>query len=227
MKRRGESSQIDFGFRTPRRARKARRGRPRKVDGGISHRLRVVNSRHPLHVTMRMKAHVWQLRSRRCFQILERAFYRGCGQFGSRVCQFSVQHNHVHMVVEARDPVALARALQGIAIRMAKGLNLLMGRTGAVFADRYHARSLGTPTEVRRALVYVLGNARKHLLAVGGRPSGDWIDPYSSSAWFTGWTSSGPPLYGPAPVVLPGTWLLGEGYLRAGGRLRVEEAPAG
>jgi putative transposase len=174
MKRRGGGSQVDFGFRTPRRARKVRRGRPRKVDGGVSHRRRVVNPRHPLHVTMRMKAHVWQLRSRRCFQILERAFYRGCGQFGSRVCQFSVQHNHVHMVVEAKDPGALARALQGMAIRMARGLNKLMGRKGAVFADRYHARSLGTPTEVRRALVYVLGNARKHLLSVGGRPSADW-----------------------------------------------------
>ena len=190
------------------------------------HAERLPNPRHPLHVTMRMKAHVWQLRSRRCFQILERAFYRGCGQFGSRVCQFSVQHNHVHLVVEARDPVALARALQGMAIRMAKGLNRLMGRKGAVFADRYHARSLRTPTEVRRALVYVLGNARKHLLSVGGRPSGDWMDPYSSAAWFTGWAGSGSPLYGPAPVAPAATWLLGEGYLRAGGRLRVEEAPA-
>jgi hypothetical protein len=101
-----------------------------------------------------------------------------------------------------------------------------MGRTGAVFADRFHARSLATPTEVRRALVYVLGNARKHLRSVGGRPSGDWMDPYSSAAWFNGWAASGPPLYGPAPVAPPATWLLGEGYLRAGGRLRVEEAPA-
>jgi putative transposase len=179
-----------------------------------------------LHVTLRMKDHVWQLRSQRCFRILELAFYRGCGKFGSRICQFSVQHNHVHLVVEARDPVALARALQGMAIRMAKGLNKLMGKKGAVFADRYHARSLRTPTEVRRALVYVLGNARKHLAAVGGRPSGDWLDPYSSAAWFPGWAKAGPPPFGPAPVVLPATWLLSEGYLRVGGKLRLDEAPS-
>jgi putative transposase len=113
MSRRSNETQTDFGFRTPRRKRAPRRGRPRKRDGGVSHARRVVNPRQPLHVTLKMKDHVWQLRSRRCFRILERAFYRGCGLFGSRVCQFSVQHNYVHMVVEATDPVALARALQG------------------------------------------------------------------------------------------------------------------
>jgi hypothetical protein len=160
------------------------------------------------------------------FRFSNGLFIGAADSLAAGFCQFSVQHNHVHLVVEAKDPVALARALQGMAIRMAKGLNGLMGRKGAVFADRYHARSLATPTEVRRALVYVLGNARKHLLSVGGRPSGNWMDPYSSATWFTGWAASGSPQYGPAPVAPPATWLLVEGYLRAGGRLRVEEAPA-
>jgi REP element-mobilizing transposase RayT len=226
MMKRQVGKQTDFGFRTPRRKRKAKRGRPIKAGAGVSHRRREVNPRLPLHVTLKMKAHVWQLRSRRCFRVLELAFYRGCGRFGSRVCEFSVQHNHIHLVVESSDAVALARALQGLAIRMAKGLNGVMGRKGAVFADRYHARALRTPTEVRRALVYVLGNARKHLAAVGQRPRADWLDPYSSAAWFNGWTSCGPPLFGPAPVALPATWLLSEGYVRAGGRLRPEETPA-
>ena len=173
-----------------------------------------------------MKRHVWQLRSRRCFRILERAFYLGCDRFGSRVCQFSVQHNHIHLIVESGDAVALARALQGMAISMAKGLNKLMARKGAVFADRYHARSLRTPTEVRRAIVYVLGNARKHLPAVGGRPGGDWLDPYSSAAWFGGWARAASPPPGPAPVVPPATWLLTTGYLRAGGPVGVAETPS-
>src|SRR3982750_876144 len=207
MARRGGGTQTDFGFCTPRRKRAVKRGRPRKRDAGVSHARRQVDSRLPLHVTLRMKRHVWQLRSRRCFRLLERAFYLACGREGSRLCAFSVQHNHVHLPVEATDRVALARALQGMTIRMAKGLNRLMDRKGAVFADRYHARSLRTPTEVRNALVYVLNNARKHVLAIGQRPGPDWIDPYSSSAWFTGWSTAGPPLFGPAPVVPPATWL--------------------
>ena len=192
----------------------------------MPHVRRKVEARCPMHVTLRMRPHVWQLRSRRCFQILERAFYQGCERFGGRVCHFSVQHNHVHLVVEAADPVALARAIQGLCIRMAKGLNGLMERNGPVFADRYHARVLRTPTETRRVLVYVLANGRKHLPKVGHRLPSGWSDPYSSAAWFDGWSVPTPLPYGPGPVAAPGTWLLGTGYRRAGGLLRPDETPA-
>jgi REP element-mobilizing transposase RayT len=172
-----------------------------------------------------MKPHVWQLRSRRCFGIIERAFYRALGRDGIRLCQFSVQHNHLHLVVEAEDAVALGCAVQALAIRVAKGLNKLMGRKGAVFSDRYHARTLRTPTEVRNVLVYVLNNARKHVVAMGIRLGPTWHDPYSSAEWFMGWTSAGPPRYGPAPVAAPATWFLQAGYLRAGGPIRPDETP--
>jgi hypothetical protein len=38
----------------------------------------------------------------------------------------------------------------------------VLGRGGAVWGDRFHARDLKTPREVRHALVYVLNNHRKH-----------------------------------------------------------------
>jgi hypothetical protein len=38
----------------------------------------------------------------------------------------------------------------------------VLGRTGKVFADRYHMRILKTPTEVKNALRYVLDNRWKH-----------------------------------------------------------------
>ena len=176
-----------------------------------------------------MRRHVFQLRSRRCYGILYKAF-RGCTtRADARVVQFSIQHDHVHMMVEAADARALARAVQGMAIRMAKGLNKLMGRTGqgAVFADRYHARSLRTPTEVRHVLVYVLCNGRKHDRFGKGFTAG-WIDPYSSGPWFTGWTVRVPPP-NRAPPVSPATvWLLTKGWReRAGGPLRPDEMPPG
>jgi REP-associated tyrosine transposase len=158
--------------------------------------------------------------------LLERAFYRGCDRFGGRVCHFSVQHNHIHLLVEAADATALARALQGLCIRMAKGLNRLMGRKGGVFADHYHARTLRTPTEVQRVLVYVLGNGRKHLPKVGRRLQTGWLDPYSSAAWFDGWSIPLPRLHGPGPVAPAVTWLLKTGYFRAGGPLRPDETPS-
>ena len=218
--------QTDFGFRTPPKRRLPRRGRPRKPDRLVPHARRLVERRYPQHVTLRMQPHVWQLRSRRCFGILERAFLLAAARLGTRICHFSVQHNHIHMVLEADDAHRLARAIQGLAIRMAKGLNRLMERKGAVFADRYHARELRTPTEVRRAIVYVLRNGQKHLPRVGHRMPSGWQDPYSSAAWFDGWSVATAPMHGPAPVAAPSSWLLSVGYRRVGGPLRPDELPA-
>src|SRR5262245_40545227 len=208
MLQRASAPQLDFGFRRPRRPRPKKRGRPVKPGSGVRHASRAVSAKQPLHVTLRMHRHVWNLRSRRSFQILERAFYQGCDRFGGRVCHFSVQHNHVHLVVEAGDRIALARAIQGLSIRMAKGLNRMMSRRGAVFADRYHARTLRTPTEVRRVLVYVYANGRKHLPRVGHRLPAAWLDPFSSAAWFDGWSHSPPVMFGPGPTARPQGWLL-------------------
>jgi REP element-mobilizing transposase RayT len=222
-------SQIDFGFRTPRRPRPKKRGRRKKPGAGVPHLPRAFGPRFPLHVTLRVRPHVWQLRSRRCFTIIERAFYKAAARVDGRIAQFSVQHNHIHMVVEADDARALARAMQAFCIRTAKRLNRLMdGRHGAVFADRYHSRPLRTPTEVRQALVYVLCNGRKHLPEVGHRLPSGWIDlEYSSGAWFRGWSRPPSAPHGPAPIAAPTTWLLSTGWKdRGGGPIGPDEMPS-
>ena len=92
-----------------------------------------------------------------------------------RICHFSVQGNHIHLLVEATDRQALSRGVQGLAIRMARAVNRTLRRRGRVWADRYHRRDLATPREVRHALTYVLENARKH------RPDFRGMDPCSSA----------------------------------------------
>jgi REP element-mobilizing transposase RayT len=225
-------SQLDFGFRTPPRKRKRKRGRPRKAGAGVPHLKREVSPRHPLHVTLRVRRHVWNLRARRCFRIIEAAFFAAAQRVDARIAQFSVQHDHVHMLVEAGDARGLGSAMQSMCIRVAKGLNVVMDRKGAVFADRYHSRSLRTPTEVRRALIYVLCNGRKHLPAVGHRLGARWIDPCSSGAWFDGWSVSPrsatdpPRATDPPPVRPAATWLLSTGWReRGGGPIRPDEGP--
>jgi hypothetical protein len=59
---------------------------------------------------------------------------------------------HIHLIVEAKDRELLSRGMQGLVIRMARQLNKALGRTGRVSADRYFARALKTPREVRRAV---------------------------------------------------------------------------
>jgi REP element-mobilizing transposase RayT len=170
-----------------------RPGAGRKPNGeraGVTHRRRAeLARRFPVHVTMRMRREVYGLRSRRCFRVIRAAFAAQNGRFGFRLNQYSVQGNHLHLIVEAAGKQSLTRGMQGLSIRIAKALNRLMQRRGRVLGDRYHAHILRTPSEVRRALAYVLANARKHY---GARAA---IDRYSSAA-------------PDAPVAAARTWLL-------------------
>jgi hypothetical protein len=109
----------------------------------------------------------------------------------------------MHLLVEADDNRALSRGMQGLAIRMARGLNQLMQRRGRVFADRYHAHVLRTPSEVRRALHYILHNYRHHAAERGQSLSPTYCDPYSSAIQITSnLDQTGPPTHPPQ------TWLL-------------------
>jgi REP element-mobilizing transposase RayT len=131
-------------------------------------------ARFPVHVTVRMAKGVWGLRSRRSFRVLDRVFWAGGDRFGLRLVQYSVQGNHMHMLVEARGKRALSRGMQGLGVRVARGLNRMSGRRGRVLADHYHARVLRSPSEVRRVRAYLASNARRHFGLVG-------VDPFSGS----------------------------------------------
>jgi REP element-mobilizing transposase RayT len=151
-------------------------------------------------------------------RVLERAFARGREGFGFRLVHHSIQTNHLHLIVEADDRRALSRGMQGLLVRISRALNRLLRRSGGVFADRYHARALRTPREVRSALVYLLQNARHHGIHLRA------VDPCSSAAWFDGWTSPVAAPNGASPNALARTWLLRLGWRRYG-LLRRSEAP--
>jgi putative transposase len=85
--------------------------------------------------------------------VLERQRGRAYGP-DFQVVQFSIQSNHLHVIVEATDKKKLRSGVSGLVIAFAKRLNALLERlTGKVWAERYHARPLTTPAEVRSALV--------------------------------------------------------------------------
>lgn|SRR5262245_22532394 len=184
----------------------------------VSHRQRPSHDRHcPVHVTLRASDSIPSLRRDDVFGAV-RGSFGNASKKNFRVLHFSVQHDHVHLLLEAESGGALRRGVQGLTIRMAKAINRRLGRRGKVWSDRYHARALATPREVRNALIYVLQNFRKHLRGVRG------LDPRSSAAWFTGWRTiiAVPP--GRSPVVSAGTWLAAVGWRRHG-LIGVDEAP--
>jgi len=198
-----------------------RRGAGRKPTGDrslVPHSGRpALTPRDPVLVTTRLMPGLPNLRRERTLMTLRGALSAGSDRFGFRLVEFSIQSNHLHFIVEAEDARAIARGMQGLLVRVAKALNREWDRHGKVLADRYHARILRTPREVRNALVYVLQNARKH----GARVLG--IDAFSSGVWFEGW--SGRVARAARPIASAGSWLLKTGWLR-GGRLSTHEEPA-
>jgi REP element-mobilizing transposase RayT len=172
-----------------------RKGAGRKPNGekaGVVHLTRPRLKRLAVHVNWRMRGHVWNLRSKRCFRPIEQALWAACDRFGMRITHFSVQGNHIHLIVEADDQDCLARGMQGLGVRVAKKLNKVMQQRGSVLADRYFGHVLRTPSEIKAAVHYVLRNHVKHLNLA------EIIDEYASN---------GKPA-GAVPVVPPMTWLM-------------------
>jgi REP element-mobilizing transposase RayT len=174
--------------------------------------------RHPVHATLRAHPLNESLRSDGLFTPLTRALSES-GRDGFRLIHFSVQTDHLHLIVEADSTNDLARGLHGLAVRCAKAINRALGRQGPVWHGRYHIHRLATPREVRLGIVYVLLNHRKHLRAAPG------LDPRSSGAWFDGWARALPAPLAPAAVVKPQTWMANVGWRRAGGPIDWRERP--
>ncbi len=160
---------------------------------------------YPLHVTLRAIGH--GLRKARVREQFNGALVRlRKRREDFRVLQYSLQDNHLHMIVEASDKETLSRGMQGFASALGRVINRALGRKGALWADRYHARELKSPPEVRNALVYVLRNAAKHL----GRAE----DEFSSAKWFDGFRDAAPA--GNSPLGHARTWLVTLGWRRRG-----------
>jgi hypothetical protein len=194
----------------------------------VAHRPRpIIKKKTPVHVTVKLVREVGGLRRRKLIDAMRAAFRGGKIKDGFRICQFSIQHDHMHVVSEADSNEALARGIQGWEIRVAKRINRKLGRKGKVFADRFHAVPVRSPRQLRNTLCYVLNNGHRHGEQIDPRWNG--IDPFSSAWHFAGWSHDrwrrglDPP--GGEPTVAPAEgWLLKTGWLRWG-RIGVAEVP--
>jgi REP element-mobilizing transposase RayT len=216
--------QLELCFRSWGGARPGAGRSARLRAGAVRHTARPTHcARHPLHVTLRVAPGLPTLRSQVLAGLVRRAF-RDTWRRWFRVIHFSIQSNHLHLLIEAEDGRAVSRGTSALCIRIARRLNALLVRRGTVFPERYHAHPLKTPREVRNAIVYVLLNAHKRNVLETG------LDPYSSGAAFDGWkdiatVGRGPPGVGGGITQAPGTWLLARGW-RIHGLIGSWERPA-
>lgn len=232
--------QLSLQFRSPRGwgGARANAGRPRtKGRRNVQHGKREAHRKAwPVLVTLRARCR--SLRHQFVFPTLRGAIADTTaarpGEF--RVCEFSVQEDHLHLLVEARDDRALTRGVAGLCVRMAKRVNKLLFRSGPFFADRHHRIALKTPRAVRNAIVYVLANVRKHRNAQCAP-----LDLCSSAPYFRAFDEcSGrspielgivrfpralqPPL--DAPRAEARTWLLSVGWRRSRMTISIRDVPA-
>jgi REP element-mobilizing transposase RayT len=157
------------------------------------------------------------LRGAKLVAELERSWRETCERGRFRLVHYSIQNDHVHMIVEAASARDLACGLKAIGARFARVVNRVFLRTGRVLADRCHVHVLRTPREVRNAIAYVLLNARRHLAKRGlAPPRIACVDRASSGRWFSGWRMAAPPSHDPPAVAPPRTWPLSVAWRRRG-----------
>ena len=176
----------------------------------------------PVHVTLRVRAGVPSLRGGGLVRAWRRSLAEANERGEFRVAHYSLQGDHAHLIVEAHGKEALSRGMKSIGARLARAVNRVAERRGPVLDGRYHHRSLRSPREVRRALAYVLLNARRHLAKSRGvsRPASAHLDGASSARWFDGWRPEAASRIrisdGTPEVADPRTWLLRIGWRRHG-----------
>ncbi len=172
---------------------------------------------HPVHVVLRTAVRVsW--RTGKFYALVHRALKGTLGRPDFRVVHVSIQHSHVHLLVEADDRKALSRGMQSFSIRLARLVHRAAsdhGRLscGKVFAFRYHATQIRTAHHARHALAYVLNNWRRHRVDQEDREArAAKLDPFASGLSFEGWSQRRrwrPPAdYDPLPVARAQTSLL-------------------
>ncbi len=185
-----------------------RDGQPRLKPGpkqgprpSVRHRVRPAHeSCNPVHVTLRALKGLPSFRQQRFYDAFESAFRR-TRRDDFRIVEFSVQDDHVHLLVEADDDDALARGMKSFSVRANRLFNAAHGRgRGPVWGDRYHRRELTTAREVRDALVHCL------------------CSPFSSARWFQGWTAmdAADADAGPRPTETARTLLLASAWQQHG-----------
>ena len=195
----------------------------------------------PVHVTLRVVEGVGRLRTRAVYRAVREAMLVSYRREDCRIVHLSVQGNHVHLLVEAENRMALAAGMKAFEISAAKHINAAVSRAGSwwerrrkrvkpkrrkgqVFADRYHVEIIRTPRQARNALTYVLNNWRKHREHRADVARTWLIDPYSTGWSFDGWKErEDHPFvwklrasYQPIMSWRPRTWLLSEGWRRHG-----------
>jgi len=130
-----------------------RAGRPAGNGSEVPHLKRpVFKEAEPAHVTIRIRKGISSLRVKKVIRAFRRSLREVLARDDFRLVVYSIQRNHLHLIIEAADNDAMASGMKAVASRLARVVNRVFKRSGKVVDGRYHMRALTTPREVRNAL---------------------------------------------------------------------------
>jgi len=132
----GKASQLTFNdlrMKSGRGGPRPGAGRPAAKRPVIHHVKREeVSEREPAHVTLRVVASVPSLRRKPFIRAFQRSLREVKGRTDFRVVEYSIQVDHVHIIVEASDKEALACGMKAVGSRLARAVHRVFARTGRV-----------------------------------------------------------------------------------------------
>ncbi|MBT3236341.1 MAG: hypothetical protein HN353_10355 [Bdellovibrionales bacterium] len=145
------------------------RGRPKKKgdihktsSGKIAHISRPsIDRNNPIHINIRVQEKLPNLRRKSSFKLFTKAVKRARLK-GLRVVHFSLQTNHLHLLVEADSNRQLSSGMRSLLITYSIWINRLLKRQGPLFRDRFNMEVITTPRRMKNLLNYIFKNSAKH-----------------------------------------------------------------
>lgn len=149
-------------------------GRPAIHDPGIRHTSRPLLKRlSSLHLTVKIKKNKAGIKNKSVLRILRRAILNARRQ-GLRVIHYSLEYDHIHLLIEADNNHILNKGMQSFGVTFSKAINRMRKLKGGVYKHRYHFRQISSSKELKNVLGYIFTNGIKH------KTANDIVNPYNS-----------------------------------------------
>ncbi|MDD4975224.1 MAG: transposase [Bacteriovorax sp.] len=72
-----------------------------------------------------------------------------------RIIHYTLEYNHVHLLVEASSNEILHKGMQALGISLSKAVNKISQLKGGVYKHRYHFRKINSRCELKNAIHYI------------------------------------------------------------------------
>jgi REP element-mobilizing transposase RayT len=137
-------------------------GRPAIHDPGIRHTERpLIKKPSSLHLTIKVEKIKADIKNKTVLSILKRAIQNARKQ-GLRVIHFSLEYDHVHLLIEAENNTTLGKGMQAFGVTFSKAINRVRKTTGKVYKHRYHFKAITSPKQLKNVMSYIFKNGVKH-----------------------------------------------------------------